>query len=143
VKIVDLALFRVVHLMAAAFTLVSCIREYHVCKDVWDPSLGESIRCEREDRNPQDPYAARAVILIYSPHGSLDTSLFTASLTDRDILFSKEVWLYISLKIVKQILRAHVTPRGMKTVKILGSSHLQNYICENPDWLLNCEIYIP
>ena len=26
-------------------------------KDVWDPGLGESVCCEREDRNPQDPYA--------------------------------------------------------------------------------------
>jgi len=72
----------------------------------------------------------------------LDTSLFTASIADWDILFGKEVWLYISLKIVKQILRACVTPLGAKTVKILGSSHLQNFIRENPDWLLNHEIYI-
>ena len=43
--------------MAATFTLVSCIRGYHVYKDIWDPGLGESVRCEREDRNPQDPYA--------------------------------------------------------------------------------------
>jgi len=64
VKIVDSALFRVVKLMAVTFTLVSCIREYHVYKDAWDPSLGESIPCEREDRNPQDPYAVQAVILI-------------------------------------------------------------------------------
>jgi len=48
--------------MAATFTLVSCIRGCHVYKDVWDPSLGESIHCEHEDRNPQDPYAAQAVI---------------------------------------------------------------------------------
>ena len=70
-KIVDSALFRAVNLMAATFTLVSYIRKYHVHKDIWDPSLGESICCECEDRNPQDPYAARAVILIYSPLGSL------------------------------------------------------------------------
>jgi len=53
----------------------------------------------------------------------LSTSLFTSSIADWDILFSKEVWLYISLKIVKQILHACVTPRGTKTVKNLGSSH--------------------
>jgi len=56
--------------MAVTFTLVSCIRGCHMYKDVWDPSLGESVRCEREDRNLQDPYVARAVILIYSPRGS-------------------------------------------------------------------------
>ena len=46
------------------------------------------------------------------------------------------------LKIVKQILRAHVTPQGAKTVKNLGYSHLRNFIRKNPDWLLNCEIYM-
>jgi len=53
-KIVDSALFRAVNLMAATFTLVSCIHKYHMHRDIWDPSLGESIRCEHEDRNPQD-----------------------------------------------------------------------------------------
>jgi len=43
--------------MAATLTLVGCIRGYYVYKDVWDPSLGETVCCEREDRNPQDPYA--------------------------------------------------------------------------------------
>ena len=53
--------------MAVTFTLVSCIRGYHVYKDVWVTSLGESVCCECEDINPQDPYAAQslAVILIY------------------------------------------------------------------------------
>jgi len=68
VKIADSALFSTVNLMAVTFTLVSCIHGFHVYKDIWDPSLGKSIRCEREDRNSQDPYAAQAVIFdIYSP----------------------------------------------------------------------------
>jgi len=68
VKIVDLALFRAVDSrMAATFTLVSCIRGYHVYTDVWDPSLGESVkRCKREDKNPQDPYAARSFDILAS-----------------------------------------------------------------------------
>jgi len=79
-KIVDSALFGAVNLMAATFTLFSFIHaEYHVYKDVWDPSLGESIRCEHEDRNPQDPYAARAVILIYSPCRSLELHHFVTT----------------------------------------------------------------
>jgi len=61
-KIVDLALFRTINLMAATFTPVSCIRRCHVYKDVWDPILGESVCCECEDRSPQDPYAAQSVI---------------------------------------------------------------------------------
>ena len=43
--------------MAATFTLISCVRGYHVYKDIWDPVVGETLNCEREDRNPQDPYA--------------------------------------------------------------------------------------
>jgi len=55
--------------MASNLTLVSCIHEYHMYKDIWDPSLGESVRCDHEDRNPQDSYAtwSLAVILIYLP----------------------------------------------------------------------------
>jgi len=78
-KIVDWELFRAVNLMAVTFTLVSCICEYHVYKDIWDPSLGESICCERKDSNPQDPYAAWAVILIYSPRGSLELHHFVTT----------------------------------------------------------------
>ena len=44
---------------------------------------------------------------------------------------------------LKQILFAHVIPQGAKTVKNLGYTHPQDFICENPDWLLNHEIYIP
>ena len=39
------------------FTLTSCIRGYHVYKDIWDPPVGETVECEREARNPRDPYA--------------------------------------------------------------------------------------
>ena len=41
--------------MAATITLVSCISGYHVYKAAWEPGLGESVHCELEDRNPQDP----------------------------------------------------------------------------------------
>ena len=43
--------------MAVTFTLVSCVRGYHIYKNVWIPVVGETVNCEREDRNPQDPYA--------------------------------------------------------------------------------------
>jgi len=78
-KIVDSDLFRAVNLMAATFILVSCICGCHMYKDIWDPSLGESARCECEDRDPQDPYAARAVILIYSPCGSFELHHFVTT----------------------------------------------------------------
>ena len=39
------------------FTFSSCVRGYHVYKDVWNPSVGETVNCECEGRNPEDPYA--------------------------------------------------------------------------------------
>ena len=39
------------------FTFSSCVRGYHVYKDVWNPSVGETVNCEREGRNPEYPYA--------------------------------------------------------------------------------------
>ena len=34
----------------------SCVRGFHVYKDIWMP-ITEVFSCEREDRNPMDPYA--------------------------------------------------------------------------------------
>ena len=41
----------------AAFTVVSCIRGYHVYKDIWDATVGEELECARESDNPEDRYA--------------------------------------------------------------------------------------
>ena len=38
-------------------TLSSCVHGYHVCRDEWNPSVGETVNCECEGRNPEDPYA--------------------------------------------------------------------------------------
>ena len=43
--------------MATSFTFTSCVRGYHVYKDIWNPTVGETLNCEREARNAQDPYA--------------------------------------------------------------------------------------
>ena len=38
--------------------LVSCIRGFHVYKDVWNPVVGETLNAEREKKpNPIDKYA--------------------------------------------------------------------------------------
>ena len=39
------------------FHLSSCVRGYHVYKDVWTASAGAVLQCERESGNSQDPYA--------------------------------------------------------------------------------------
>ena len=43
--------------MEEELSRVSCIRGYHVCKDIWDAAIGEVLVCERELRNVEDCYA--------------------------------------------------------------------------------------
>lgn len=43
--------------MTSTFTFTSCIHGYHIYKDVWDPSVGETVNCERESGNSADRYA--------------------------------------------------------------------------------------
>jgi hypothetical protein len=41
----------------ADFRYDSCIRGFHVYKDVWNPVVGEIWNAEREKNNPADKYA--------------------------------------------------------------------------------------
>ena len=43
--------------MEEGLSRVSCIRGYHVYKDIWDAAIGEVLVCERELRNVEDRYA--------------------------------------------------------------------------------------
>ena len=38
---------------------VSCVRGYHVYRDIWDAVIGEAVICEREPHNIEDRYAVR------------------------------------------------------------------------------------
>ena len=54
----------------------TCVRGFHVYKDVWRPVIGEELRCQREEDNPRayQKYAmyieSNANLLIngYLPH---------------------------------------------------------------------------
>ena len=35
----------------------SCVRGYHIYKDVWDGVIGKELQCERERDNGSDRYA--------------------------------------------------------------------------------------
>ena len=35
----------------------TCVRGFHIYKDVWRPVIGEELGCQREESNPRDPYA--------------------------------------------------------------------------------------
>ena len=39
------------------FEYKSCIRDYHIYKDIWSSTVGEHLICEREMLNSTDRYA--------------------------------------------------------------------------------------
>ena len=51
------------------FETESCIRGFHIYKDMWSPLVGEQIRCIREDDNLRDRYA---VAVVKSTPGSTE-----------------------------------------------------------------------
>ena len=44
-------------LRMSSFHLSSCVRRYHIYKDVWNASAGAVLQCERKSGNSKDPYA--------------------------------------------------------------------------------------
>ncbi len=38
------------------FAFESCVRGYHVYKDIWEASVGEELPCQRENGNHTDPF---------------------------------------------------------------------------------------
>ncbi len=51
--------------MSFSYTMDSCIRGYHVYKDVWTAPLGEVLTCQNEFGNVVDPYDV-AIITSYN-----------------------------------------------------------------------------
>ena len=43
------------------FSIESCVRGYHVYKDIWEASIGEELPCKRENGNRADPFAVAVV----------------------------------------------------------------------------------
>ena len=43
--------------MEFSFSVDAMIRGYHVYRDIWDAAVGEELKCKREIRNQNDPYA--------------------------------------------------------------------------------------
>ena len=35
----------------------SCVRGYHIYKDIWEASVGEELPCQHESGNRADPFA--------------------------------------------------------------------------------------
>ena len=45
----------------SSLSIDNCVREYHVCKTSWSAAVGESLQCEREERNVDDAFAVAIV----------------------------------------------------------------------------------
>ena len=45
-------------------TFNSSIRGYHVYKSIWSYEIGDELRCEREEDNPNDKFAVKLVRII-------------------------------------------------------------------------------
>ena len=77
--------------MDAELTVDSCIRGHHVFKNVWTPTVGEQLTCQREIGNNKDRYAVVVLrnrttvghvprkILLLAPCFSREKVLFIAS----------------------------------------------------------------
>ena len=46
-----------VNINMATHEVNSCVRGFHVYSDIWTPFVGETLVCEQESGNPNDPYA--------------------------------------------------------------------------------------
>lgn len=44
-----------------SYSVKSCVRGYHVYKDVWEASVGKDLSCHRESGNSADPFAVAVV----------------------------------------------------------------------------------
>ena len=47
--------------MATTYSLDSCVRGYHVYKNIWTAPHGEILTCQNEFGNVEDPYAVAVV----------------------------------------------------------------------------------
>ena len=53
----DRGVFAMASSSGATFTVESCVRGYHIYKDIWDATIGEELQCARESNNSNDRYA--------------------------------------------------------------------------------------
>ena len=44
-----------------SFSVDAMIRGYYVYRDIWDAAVGEELKCKREIRNQNDPYAVAVI----------------------------------------------------------------------------------
>ena len=93
----------------------SCVRGFHVYKDIWIPATGEVLSCKGEDGNVMDPYVVAIMkgseIIEHVPHKSSAAcylfirkgGILTCIITDSNHQYSSNLLqggLQISCKLV-------------------------------------------
>ena len=66
-------------LLSLKNVLVSCVRGYHIYKDVWEAAIGEELTCQQECRNSSNIYAVVVVkdgAVVGHCHEEFRVSLF-------------------------------------------------------------------
>ena len=53
----DRGVFAMASSSEAMFMVESCVRGYHIYKDIWDATFGEELQCTRESDNFNDCHA--------------------------------------------------------------------------------------
>ena len=62
----------------ATFSFESCVRGFHVYKDIWSPEIGDMIACQPEFGNIHDPYAVSVVTSNGNTVGHVPRTISTA-----------------------------------------------------------------
>ncbi len=45
--------------------VLSCLRGYHIYRELWEAAIGEDLACQRECGNATDAHAARTAALYF------------------------------------------------------------------------------
>ena len=53
----DRGVFAMASSSGATLTVESCVRGYHIYKDIWDATTGEELQCTRKSDNSNDHHA--------------------------------------------------------------------------------------
>ena len=51
-----------------SFRKESCVRGYHIYRELWEAAIGEDLACQRERGNATDAYAARTTPRAFSQY---------------------------------------------------------------------------
>jgi len=75
------------------FRKESCVRGYHIYRELWEAAIGEDLACQRECGNVTDAYAARTAALYWTTLRAFSQYLLHLFVRFRDRLRSETATL--------------------------------------------------